>query len=220
MQDVGRCIAVYPEARKIMLGRQGRLLLSTVVPPLVLSALGIWKRGSRVGSKIGNIGVLVVWLILGIWGVLILPWVIFLIVRKPIVQVNEQGISYRMPPFFSPFISTLALPWEQIAALYVERAGQGDEHMLCVLPRDVDAFLEGVHWLNLPLMSLCLTGFGAPVAIPAGLLPLTVEELHAQICHQFQEQFERYAISAHELRMFPSIEPVETPGIDASLGSF
>lgn len=130
----------------------------------------------------------------------ILPWLLF---PKPVVMVNDEGISYR-PPRIGPFAFGGSLSWKQIKALYI---GEVTTHqigriftrrILCVLPRDAEAFLQPYTILNKTVLTFLLMRVGSPFGIPEPIISHPVDELLASIRLHYADIISAYEIEFRE----------------------
>jgi hypothetical protein len=120
-----------------------------------------------------------------------------------IISVDDEGISYDIPRT-GPFAFGGSLGWGEIKALYVgeitlSRRGQaGVQRLLCVLPRDEEAFLRRYSVMTMAVLALMKMGVGSPFVIPEAMLPLTIDELYERVRTQFAEMIEANGIELRE----------------------
>jgi len=91
-----------------------------------------------------------------------------------------------------PFTFSGSLAWREVQALYIgeltmpRRGGKtGSQRFLCVLPRDVEAFLRPYTPMNKIVLTWMMRWISSPFALPEALLPLPIDELFEHVRAQY-----------------------------------
>ena len=138
-----------------------------------------------------------------LWGWFYVPGFLRLLFPKPLVTINDSGISYD-PPRIGPLSFRSSLAWKGIEALYIselttrQRGRRSTQRVLCVLPRDVEAFLQPYALLNKTVLTLLLTQAGSPFAIPESVIPIPVDELLAHVRTHYADVISAYGIEIRQ----------------------
>jgi hypothetical protein len=188
-------IVIYPDRRKLLRANGTTLLLGGM---LAILAFVPWRRTSIVA----RIFALLSRMLLLAWGWFCIPSLLWLLHPKPVVIVNDDGISYH-PPRMGPFATGGSLAWEEIQALYISnltmdrKSGRTSiQRFLCVLPKDADAFLERDTIMNKIILALLMMQVGSPFVVPESMLPLPIDVLLARIRTNYAD-----AIHEHEIEL-------------------
>ena len=137
---------------------------------LVLLALVPWRGVTIVTRML----VILTRALLLVWGWFSLPALFRMFFPKPVVTVDDEGISYH-PPRTGPFAFGGSLGWGEIKAIYagelaMSRRGRGSiQRFLCVLPRDEEAFLRRYSIMTMTVLALMKMQVGAPFVIPEAM---------------------------------------------------
>lgn len=138
---------------------------------------------------------------LAAWGYLIVPSLLRLLVPQPLVVVNQHGITYDPPrAAFLDFGASLA--WDEVATIYPlewtigRPGGTSTYNFLCIVPRDVEAFLRRRTFMNMTVMAILMNQTHAPFMIPEPVLPISVHALLAHICVLYADE-----IRAHDIEI-------------------
>lgn len=184
-------LIIYPDRGKFLRISGAPFLLGG---GLTFLAFVPWYHG--VGS---NVLALLARVLLLIWGwfyIPLLPWFLF---PKPVVAITDEGISYS-PPRIGPLAFRGELSWKQIKALYItevtthQLGRRGTQRVLCVLPKNVEAFLQPYTLRNKTVLTMFLTQFGSPFIIPETFISVTVEELLTHIRLYYADAISTYEI--------------------------
>src|SRR5260221_6666225 len=139
-----------------------------------------------------------------VWGWFFIPALLWLLYPKPIVTVNDEGISYR-PPRMGPFATGGSLAWEEIQALYIgelamhRRSGRKSiQRFLCILPKDVDAFLQRYTIMNKTILTIMMMRIGFPFLFPDPMLPLPIDESLGGFRTKYAEAINEHGIELRE----------------------
>lgn len=104
-----------------------------------------------------------------------------------------------------PFSTGGSLAWEEMQALYIgeltmhRKGGRTSiQRFLCILPKDVSAFLQRYTIMNKTILSLLMMQVGSPFIIPQAMLPLSSDELLAHIRTQCADIIHEYGIELRE----------------------
>ena len=177
-------IIIYPDRKKILRANGTTFLLGG---GLALLALAPWRsaRGVKRALIMFSRASLLAWGWLGI------PTLIQLLFPKPIVIVNDEGIFYYSPRM-GPFTFSGSLAWREIQALYIgelmmpRRGGPtNSQRFLCVLPRDVEAFLRPYTLMSRIVLTWMMRWISSPFVLPEALLPLSIDELIERVRTQY-----------------------------------
>jgi len=192
-----QAITIYPDRMK---------LFRSLVFPLAFEGLLVvpvvtYRRSSNLAAKFISF---VAGGLLFLWGILYLPSLSRLLFPKPVVTIDDNGISYNPSRVgFVKFNATIA--WEEVAALYTGRLTMQRNksivahRFLCILPRDGESF-----WTRYNLFSKLVTAVLMakmdlpPIIIPESFLPLTVDELLTRIGSQYRDEIQAHAIELRE----------------------
>jgi hypothetical protein len=184
-------IVIYPDKGKFLRTNGATFLFGG---GLALLAFVPW-HSSRVVMRIL---VMLSRALLLIWGWFCIPALFWLL--RPVVTVNEKGILYHSPRM-GPFAFGGFLAWEEIKALYVGEltmrrlSGRTNiQHFLCILPKDIDAFLRPYTIMNKTVLTLLMMQLGSPFALPELILPLSIDELLARILTECGDTISEYGI--------------------------
>jgi hypothetical protein len=190
-------IDIYPDRGKFLKANVAMLLLGGVLALLA----SIPRRRTNVVTRI--FAILSRTLLL-VWGWFCIPALLWLLNPKPIVTINDDGISYH-PPRMGPFSTGGSLAWEEMQALYIgaltmhHRSGRTTiQRFLCILPKDIDAFLQRYTIMNKTILSLLMMQVGSPFIIPQTMLPLSSDELKAHIRTQYTDIIHECGIELRE----------------------
>jgi hypothetical protein len=189
-------IVVYPDREKLLKANGTTFLLGGV---LAFLALAPWLRATvatRILAILSRASLLV-------WGWFCFPALFRLLFPKPIVTIDDNGIAYQ-PSRIGPFGFHGSLAWGEIKSLYIgeltmnKRGRTNVRRFLCVLPRDVDAFLQSYPLLSRTALSLMMLQIHTPLVLPEAILPLSVDELLARIRTQYADIIQAYEIELRE----------------------
>ena len=190
-------IVIYPDRGKFLRANGTTLLLGGMFALLA----SVPRRRT---SIVARIFAMLSRALLLVWGWFCIPALLWLLYPKPIVTVNDDGISYR-PPRMGPFATGGSLAWEEIQALYIgeltmhRRSGRKSiQRFLCILPKDVDAFLQRYTTMNKTVLALLMMQVGSPFIVPESMLPLPIDELLARIRTQYTDAIHEYGIELRE----------------------
>ena len=192
-----REIIIYPAKMK-MLKTNARSLLPGIL--LVFPAVA-YRRSTKLVARIISV---VARGLLFIGGLLFLPTLYWLLLVKPMVRVNAQGISYNAP--WTVFLNfSASITWEEIAALYISeltmsrRGRSGTYRLLCVLPKDLESFLRRYKLLNMTVRVIVMKATDTPFMIPDTMLPVTADELLSRIREQYADEIQAHGIELREV---------------------
>ena len=187
-------LIIYPDRGKLLKTNGATFLLGG---GLAFLALAPWHRARR-GT---NILVLLARALLLIWGWFYVPSLLRLLFPKPVVTVNDEGISYH-PPRIGPLAFGGSLAWKQIKALYIGEVTTHQlgrlqtQRFLCVLPRDREAFLQPYTILNKTVLTLISMQVDSPFVLPEPMISLSVDELLASIRLHYADIISAYEIES------------------------
>ena len=122
---------------------------------------------------------------------------------NPILVIDNETISYN-PPKIGPFAFQGAIRWEEIEALYLgelttRRRGKIKVlRFLCILPRDVERFMQSFSLINKTVLGILMIQVGTPFAISESLLTGTVDQLLARIQIDYLDKLKEYHIEIRE----------------------
>ncbi len=68
------------------------------------------------------------------------------------------------------------------------------QRFLCILPKDIDAFLRPYTVINKTVLTLLMMQVGSPFVLPEAMLPLSIDELLARIRTQYAGTIHTYGI--------------------------
>lgn len=71
-------------------------------------------------------------------------------------------------------------------------------HFLCILPKDVDAFLQRYTTINMAVLALIMMQVNSPFNIPASMVPLSIDELLTRIRTHYAHIIQKYGIEIWE----------------------
>jgi hypothetical protein len=186
-------IVIYPDRGKHLRANGTTYLLGG---GLALLAFTPWHRATAVTRMIVMLsrGLLLV------WGWFCIPALARLLFPKPVVTVNDEGISYH-PPWIGPFAFGGSLAWEEIKALYAGELAMrrwngrtSIQRFLCILPRDVDAFLRPYTVMNKTVLTMLMMQVSSPFVLPEAMLPLSIDELLARVRTQYADTIYTHGI--------------------------
>lgn len=190
-------IVIYPDRGKFLRANGATLLLGGM---LALLASVPWRRTSIVA----RIFAMLSRALLLVWGWFCIPTLLWLLYSKPLVTVNDDGISYR-PPRMGPFATGGSLAWEEIQALYIgeltmhrRSRRKSIQRFLCILPKEVDSFLQPYTIMNKTILTLLMMQVGSPFIVPESMLPLSIDELLARIRTKYADAIHEYEIKLRE----------------------
>jgi len=189
-------IVIYPDREKLLRTNGTTFLLGG---GLAFLALAPWLHATIITRILTTLSRA----LLLVWGWFCLPALFRLLFPKPIVTVDDQGIAYQ-PSRIGPFVFDGSLAWGEIKALYIgeltmnKRKSTNISRFLCILPKDVDAFLQSYPLLSKTVLSLMLMQVNTPFALPEAMLPLSVDELLARIRTQYADIIQAYEIELWE----------------------
>ena len=105
------------------------------------------------------------------------------------------------PPRMGPISFSNSLIWQEIQALNIceltmkPRIGRKNiQRILCILPKDVETFLQHHTFINMTILVILMNQVGSPSIIPESMLPLPVNELLARIRTQYADAIHDYGI--------------------------
>lgn len=159
------------------------LLRSAAFPTAIgagLCTLLLFSR--RSGHIVARLLTFLSGLFLLAWSYLLLPSLLRLLFPKPLVVVNQQGITYS-PPSVGVFDFGASLAWNEIEALYpfeltINRPdGPTIYNFLCVVPRDVETFMYRRNLMNMTIMAILMNQTQTPFMIPESTLPISINAL-------------------------------------------
>ena len=190
-------IVIYPDRGKLLRANGTTLLLGGM---LALLASVPWRRTNIVA----RIFAMLSRALLLVWGWFCIPALLWLLYPKPIVTVNDDGISYR-PPRMGPFATGGSLAWEEIQALYIgelmmhRRSGRNSiQRFLCILPKNIDAFLQRYTIMNKTILTIMMMQISSPFLVPESMLPLPIDELLARIRTKYADAIHEHGIELRE----------------------
>lgn len=209
-----RSIVLYPSKKLLFKAAWPSLAGVLLALPLII----VWRSKKRrryiLSPLLGT--TLLLWesLHLHAWYRLLFP--------RPDLVINEQGIVYT--PALPWFVNmSLKIRWEEISAMHIgywtaqgKMPRSGVSRFLFIIPKDIEEFsqqllrlnvLEGLAQQTLPrrlqalligrlLPLLMVTWFGGALLLP--LLPISLDELLAQIGSRFQEEIQQHGIEIRE----------------------
>lgn len=186
-------IVIYPDRGKFLRANGATFLLGG---GLALLALAPWHSARIVTRML----VLLSRVLLLVWGWFCISALARLLFPTPVVTINDEGISYHAPRI-GPFAFGGSLAWEEIKALYIgeltmyRRGGRTNiQRFLCILPKDIDAFLRPSTVMNKTVLALLMMQVGSPFVLPEAMLPLPIDELLAHIRTQYAGTIHTYGI--------------------------
>ena len=190
-------IVIYPNRGKFLRANSTTLILGGM---LALMTLVPWHRANVMAKMLAMLSRA----LLLVWGWFCIPTLLWLLYPKPVVIVNDDGISY-YPPRVGPFATGGSLAWEEIQALYIRdltmgrRSGRTSiQRFLCILPKDVDAFPQRYTIMNKTILALLMMQVGSPFIVPESMLPLSIDELLSRICTKYADVIHEYGIELRE----------------------
>src|SRR5260370_41583794 len=173
-------IVIYPDRGKFLRANGAAFLLGGCLAPLALTP---WHNARVVTRML----IMLSRVLLLVWGWFCIPALARLLFPKPVVTINDESISYHAPRM-GPFAFGGSLAWEEIKALYVGELtiprGGGRTHIrrfLCILPKDIEAFLRPYTFMNKTVLTLLMMQVGSPFVLPEAMLPLSSDELLTRI---------------------------------------
>lgn len=194
-----------PTDRDILLYQDRTALLRAVTFPLAIMAgttLLLLILG-RSKNLLARLTAFISGISLAGWGYLTIPSLLRLLVPQPLVVVNQHGITYNPPSAaFLDFGASLA--WDEIAALYPlewtigRPGGTSAYNFLCIVPRDVEAFLRRRTFMNMTVMVILMNQTHVPFMIPEPTLPISVHALLAHICVLYADEIRAHGIEIGE----------------------
>jgi len=187
--------------RDIVLYQDRAKLLRSVAFPIAIGAglAAMFLRSRRSGTILARLVAFLSALSLAGWGYLTLPSLWRLLIPKPIVIVNQSGITYD-PPRAAFFDFGASLPWDEIEALYpfeltLNRPGGTSKYnFLCVVPRDMEAFMHRRSLLNMTVMVILMNQSNAPFMIPEPMLPISAHALMVHIHMLYADEMRAHGI--------------------------
>src|SRR6266481_5968077 len=178
-------IVIYPDRGKFLRANGTTLLLGGMFALLA----SVPRRRT---SIVARIFAMLSRALLLVWGWFCIPALLWLLYPKPIVTVNDDGISYR-PPRMGPFATGGSLAWEEIQVLYIgelamhRRSGRKSiQRFLCILPKDVDAFLQRYTTMNKTVLALLMMQISSPFLVPESTLPLPIHEHGIELREEYK----------------------------------
>ena len=72
------------------------------------------------------------------------------------------------------------------------------QRLLCILPKNVDAFLQRYTIMNKTVLALLMMLVGSPFIVPESMLPLSIDELLARIRTQHADAIHEHGIELRE----------------------
>ena len=193
MQQEHQPIVIYPDRGKFLRANGATFLLGG---GLILLAFTPWHRATAVTRML----VMLSRVLLLLWGWFSIPALTWLLFPKPVVIVNDESILYHFPRI-GPFAFSGSLAWEEIKALYLGEltlrriSGRtSTQRFLCILPRDVDAFLRPYAIMNKTVLTMLMTQVGSPFVLPKAMLPLSIDELLARVRTQYADTIHTHGI--------------------------
>ena len=179
-------IVIYPDRGKLLRANGITFLLGG---GLALLALTPWHNARVVTRML----IMLSRVLLLVWGWFSIPALARLLFPKPAVTINDESISYHAPRM-GPFAFSGSLTWEEIKALYIgeltmhRRGGRTyTQRFLCILPKDIEAFLRPYTLMNKTVLTLLMTQVGSPFVLPEAMLPLSIDELLTRIRTQYAD---------------------------------
>ena len=184
-------IIIYLDTGKLLRANGAAFLLGG---GLALLALVPWHSTRFVTRML----ILLSRLLLLIWGWFSIPVLARLLFPKPVVIINDKGIAYR-PPRTGPFAFGGSLVWEEIEALYIgeltmHRRTTNTQRFLCILPKDIGAFLQPYTVMNKTVLALLSMQVGSPFVLPEAMLSLSIDELLTRLRTQYANTIHTYGI--------------------------
>jgi hypothetical protein len=123
---------------------------------------------------------------------LYIPGLYKLYFSNPVVVINDEGITYN-PPKLGSFAFRSFISWEEISALYPgeltinKRGKMRVRRFLCILPKDVDRFLQPFSLMSKTALSLLTMQVGTPFVISELLIQGSAENLLSQIRTEYAD---------------------------------
>lgn len=191
--------------RDIVLYQDRVRLLRSVAFPIAISVglAAMLLNYRRSGTIFARLLAVLSALSLAGWGYLILPSLWRLLVPKPIVIVNQSGITYD-PPKAAFLDFGASLPWNEIEALYpfeltLNRPGGTSKYnFLCVVPKDMEAFMHRRSLLNMTVMVILMNQSNAPFMIPEPMLPISAHALLTHIRMLYADEMRAHGIEIRD----------------------
>jgi hypothetical protein len=195
-----RTIVLYPDKTRLFKTVLPSLLSGLLALPLIIA----WRSRKRSLHIVS----LLLGMLLFFWESLFLPQWYRLLFPRPVVVVNEEGITYDpTAPWFVAF--ALKIRWEEIAAVFLsELIIRGEKRtrtprFLAIMPKDQEAFVKKQKLLRprrLPLLVM-MSRIGTPFLLPElAIYPFSLDELLAQIRTKYQLELKANAIEIGEER--------------------
>jgi hypothetical protein len=123
---------------------------------------------------------------------LYIPGLFKLFFSNPVVVINDEGITYS-PPSFGSFSFHSRILWEEISALYLgelttsKRGKTKIRRFLCILPKDLEKFLQPFSLMSKTALSLLTIQVGTPFVISELLIQGTAEDLLSHIQNEYAD---------------------------------
>jgi len=176
------------------------LLRSAAFPTAIgagLCALLLFSR--RSGHIVARLFTFLSGLFLLAWGYLMVPSLVRLLFPKPLVVVNQHGITYS-PPSVGVFDFGASLAWNEIEALYpfeltINRPdGPTVYNFLCVVPRDVEKFMYRRNLMNMTIMAILMNQTKTPFMIPESTLPISINALLTHLRVLYADELRTHSV--------------------------
>lgn len=193
-----RDIALYPNRAKLFRQNLPALSSGLLIFPIIMA----WRSGKRALQIISLAGGILLFL----WETLYASLLYRLLVPKPIVVVNDEGIAYNPPaPWFVAF--ALSIRWEEMAAIFLSdltirsRKETKTTRFLCIMPKDQEAYIKQQKILRprrfaqLVMISIIKVPFFLP-ELP--IFPISLDELFAQIRLRYASEIAAHNIEIRE----------------------
>ena len=185
-----RTIVLFPDRTRLLKNSLPSLPTALLAIPVVMA----WKSKKRALHIVSFLtGALLLF-----WESLYLPLWFRLLLPRPTVIVNAEGITYNPPaPWFVNF--ALQIRWQEIAEILPYQMSR--VHWLAIVPKDQEAFIQQQKILRprrFPILAVMMQ-VHTPFFIPEpNILPSTVNELLAQMQAKFQHEIEANNIKIGE----------------------
>lgn len=193
-----RDIVLYPNRAKLFRQNLPVLYSGLLMFPIIMA----WRSGKRALQIISLAGGILLFL----WETLYASFLYRLLIPKPVVVVNDEGITYDPPaPWFVVF--SLSICWEEMAAIFLSdltirsKKETKTTRFLCIMPKDQEAYIKQQKILRprrfaqLVMMSIIKVPFLLPEHL---VLPISLDQLFTHIRLRYAPEIAAYNIEIRE----------------------